>query len=120
MPGVELKLVKLDGTVAGPGEEGEIRAKAPQMMQGYLDSSLDADAFDEDGYFRTGDLGLHDDEGNADHHRPPEGHHHPQGREHLGQGGRGPPLRAPARSADVAVIGLPDDAHRRAGVSPSW
>jgi acyl-CoA synthetase (AMP-forming)/AMP-acid ligase II len=26
-------------------------------MKGYLDASLDADAFDEEGYFRTGDLG---------------------------------------------------------------
>lgn len=58
MPGVELKLVKLDGGVAGVGEEGEVRAKAPQRMLGYLDSSLDADAFDEDGFFRTGDLGM--------------------------------------------------------------
>jgi acyl-CoA synthetase (AMP-forming)/AMP-acid ligase II len=57
MPGVELKLVKLDGTVAAPGEEGEVRAKAPQLMKGYLDASLDAEAFDEEGYFRTGDLG---------------------------------------------------------------
>jgi acyl-CoA synthetase (AMP-forming)/AMP-acid ligase II len=57
MPGVELKLVKLDGTVAAVGEEGEVRAKAPQLMLGYLDSSLDGDAFDEEGYFRTGDLG---------------------------------------------------------------
>jgi cyclohexanecarboxylate-CoA ligase len=57
MPGVELKLVKLDGTAAAVGEEGEIRAKAPQLMLGYLDASLDADAFDEEGYFRTGDLG---------------------------------------------------------------
>ncbi len=57
MPGVELRLVKLDGTPAAVGEEGEIRAKAPQLMLGYLDSSLDADGFDEDGYFRTGDLG---------------------------------------------------------------
>jgi acyl-CoA synthetase (AMP-forming)/AMP-acid ligase II len=57
MPGVELKLVKTDGTVAAQGEEGEVRAKAPQLMLGYLDSSLDAEAFDEDGFFRTGDLG---------------------------------------------------------------
>jgi acyl-CoA synthetase (AMP-forming)/AMP-acid ligase II len=57
MPGVELKLVKTDGTPAGPGEEGEVRAKAPQLMRGYLDSSLDADAFDDEGFFRTGDLG---------------------------------------------------------------
>ena len=64
MPGVELKLVALDGTVADQGEEGEIRAKAPQMMLGYLDSSLDLDAFDEEGYFRTGDLGRLDERGN--------------------------------------------------------
>lgn len=58
MPGVELKLVTLEGTVAGPGEEGEVRAKAPQLMVGYLDPSLDADGFDEEGFFRTGDLGI--------------------------------------------------------------
>ncbi len=65
MPGVELKLVTLDGVVSDPGEEGEIRAKAPQLMLGYLDSSLDADAFDEEGFFRTGDLGRIDDNGNV-------------------------------------------------------
>jgi len=64
MPGVELKLVTLDGDVAPPGAEGEVRARAPQLMKGYLDPSLDADAFDEEGYFRTGDLGRLDDRGN--------------------------------------------------------
>ena len=62
-PGVELKVVTLDGKVAGPGEEGEIRAIGPQVCCGYLDSSLDAEAFDEEGYFRTGDLGFVDGEG---------------------------------------------------------
>jgi cyclohexanecarboxylate-CoA ligase len=65
MPGVELRVVTLDGEIAGPGEEGEIRAKAPQMMRGYLDAALDADAFDADGYFRTGDLGRLDADGNV-------------------------------------------------------
>jgi len=64
MPGVELRLVTLDGEVAAMGEEGEIRARAPQVMRGYLDASLDADAFDEDGFFRTGDLGRLDERGN--------------------------------------------------------
>lgn len=64
MPGVELKLVTLDGALAQQGEEGEIRAKAPQLMRGYLDAALDAEAFDEDGYFRTGDLGRLDENGN--------------------------------------------------------
>ncbi len=58
MPGVVLKLVKTDGTVAGVGEEGEVRAKAPQLMLGYLDVALDEEAFDDEGYFRTGDLGV--------------------------------------------------------------
>ena len=50
MPGVDLRAVKSDGTLAAAGEEGELRAKAPQLMLGYLDSSLDAEAFDEDGF----------------------------------------------------------------------
>lgn len=58
MPGVVLKLVKTDGTIAAIGEEGEVRAKAPQLMLGYLDPSLNDEAFDEEGYFRTGDLGV--------------------------------------------------------------
>ena len=57
LPGVELRIVKTDGTIAAVGEEGEVRAKAPQLMLGYLDADLDAEAFDADGFFRTGDLG---------------------------------------------------------------
>jgi cyclohexanecarboxylate-CoA ligase len=62
-PGVTLKLVTLAGEVAGPGVEGEIRIKGPQMFRGYIDSSLDADAFDEEGFFRSGDLGMVDRDG---------------------------------------------------------
>lgn len=63
MPGVDLRVVKHDNTLAAPGEEGELRVKAPQLMLGYLDESLNAEGFDENGYFRTGDLGMFDDEG---------------------------------------------------------
>ncbi len=59
----QLRAVTLEGKEAGIGEEGEIRVKAPQLMKGYLDSSLDAEAFDDDGWFRTGDLGRIDAEG---------------------------------------------------------
>ncbi len=62
-PGVELIVVRLDGRLAGPGEEGEIRVKGPQVIHGYLDPDLDAEAFDGDGYFRTGDLGVVDADG---------------------------------------------------------
>jgi acyl-CoA synthetase (AMP-forming)/AMP-acid ligase II len=62
-PGVELIVVGLDGERAGPGGEGEIRLKGPQVIAGYLDPALDADAFDPDGYFRSGDLGVVDEDG---------------------------------------------------------
>jgi acyl-CoA synthetase (AMP-forming)/AMP-acid ligase II len=62
-PGVTLKVVALDGTVAPPGVEGEIRLKGPQVIRGYLDPALDAEAFDDEGFFRSGDLGIVDDEG---------------------------------------------------------
>jgi non-ribosomal peptide synthetase component E (peptide arylation enzyme) len=56
-------VVQLDGEDAPPGEEGEIRVQAPQLFRGYLDPELDAGAFDERGFFRTGDLGHVDSDG---------------------------------------------------------
>ena len=61
-PGVMLR-VMLDGCECGPGEEGELLVKGPQVFLGYLDSALDADAFDNDGWLRTGDLGVIDTNG---------------------------------------------------------
>jgi cyclohexanecarboxylate-CoA ligase len=58
--GAEVRAVADDGTVCAPGELGELRARGPQVCLGYVDSSLDAEAFDDDGYFRTGDLGAVD------------------------------------------------------------
>ena len=65
MPGVELRFVTPDGRTVDSGEEGEIRARAPQNMVGYVDASLDAEAFDDDGFFCTGDLGRLDERGNV-------------------------------------------------------
>lgn len=62
-PAVQIKLIKLDGVAAATGEEGEIRVKGPQLFRGYLDASLDAEAFDAEGFFRTGDLGALDADG---------------------------------------------------------
>jgi non-ribosomal peptide synthetase component E (peptide arylation enzyme) len=45
------------------GQSGELRVRAPQLMLGYVDSALDADAFDEEGFFRTGDLAMLDSDG---------------------------------------------------------
>jgi acyl-CoA synthetase (AMP-forming)/AMP-acid ligase II len=58
VPGVELRVVATDGREVGPGEEGELRLRGPQMCRGYVDPALDRDAVDDRGFFRTGDLGV--------------------------------------------------------------
>jgi acyl-CoA synthetase (AMP-forming)/AMP-acid ligase II len=62
-PGTDVRVIRSDGRVAGPGEPGELRVRARQLMAGYVDPALDADAFDEAGYFRTGDLAVLDERG---------------------------------------------------------
>jgi acyl-CoA synthetase (AMP-forming)/AMP-acid ligase II len=55
--GVELRVVDLDtGAELPPGEVGEIQARSPSVMAGYLPESATADAF-ADGWYRTGDVG---------------------------------------------------------------
>jgi acyl-CoA synthetase (AMP-forming)/AMP-acid ligase II len=63
-PGAEIRIVDPTGAVLPAGGEGEICLRGPQLMRGYVDSSQDAEVFDAEGFFRTGDLGRLDDEGN--------------------------------------------------------
>jgi acyl-CoA synthetase (AMP-forming)/AMP-acid ligase II len=60
---VQVRVVTDDERVLRPGEEGELRLKGPQCFAGYVDPALDAVAFDADGWFRTGDLGVVDEAG---------------------------------------------------------
>ncbi|MGD9701056.1 MAG: class I adenylate-forming enzyme family protein [Acidimicrobiia bacterium] len=62
-PGAEAKTVGFDGETTPPGSEGELWVRGPQRCKGYVDASLDAAAFDAEGYFRTGDLGVIDEDG---------------------------------------------------------
>ena len=57
-PGAEMKVVAGDGRECGELEEGELRLRGPQQFLGYANSALDADAFDDEGWVRTGDLGV--------------------------------------------------------------
>lgn len=56
--GMDIRIVRPDGTLAACGEAGEIRVKGPTVCRGYTDPALTAAAFDADGYFVTGDIGL--------------------------------------------------------------
>jgi acyl-CoA synthetase (AMP-forming)/AMP-acid ligase II len=49
----QIKLVDHD---AAPAGEGEIHALGPQMLVGYLHQDDEAESFDSQGYFRTGDV----------------------------------------------------------------
>jgi acyl-CoA synthetase (AMP-forming)/AMP-acid ligase II len=65
VPGVSVRVVDDNEHEVPPGEEGELRLKGPQCFLGYVDEDLNADAFDADGWFRSGDRGRIDDAGNV-------------------------------------------------------
>jgi acyl-CoA synthetase (AMP-forming)/AMP-acid ligase II len=58
--GVVIRLVDRDLNDVPAGAEGELVAKGPSLMRGYVDASLDGAAFTPDGFFRTGDLARFD------------------------------------------------------------
>ena len=62
-PGVQLRAISLETREPlGPGEIGELQARSPSLMAGYLPDEATAAAFD-DGWYRTGDVGSIDAEG---------------------------------------------------------
>jgi len=107
-PGVELSVRDPGGTPVAPGAEGELWIRGPQLCKGYVDQSLDAEAFDADGFFRTGDLVRVDDAGNL----------HVVGRikdviirkgENISAKEVEDLLAAHPAVREVAVVGLPDE-----------
>jgi acyl-coenzyme A synthetase/AMP-(fatty) acid ligase len=60
---VELRVVDDDGRDVPAGEEGEVVSRGPDQFLGYMDPSMDAEAFDAEGWFHTGDIGRVDDDG---------------------------------------------------------
>jgi len=64
-PNTECKIVDLEtGEALGPGKEGEVCVRGPQVMKGYL-NRLEATAatIDSEGWLHTGDIGYADDAG---------------------------------------------------------
>jgi acyl-CoA synthetase (AMP-forming)/AMP-acid ligase II len=53
LPGAEIRLA----------EDGEILSRGPELCLGYTDDALTARAFDDEGWYRTGDVGVIDEDG---------------------------------------------------------
>ena len=103
----ELRIVDADGAVLPPARPARSACAARCICHGYLDPTRNAEAFDADGYFRTGDLGSVDEHGNLT----------VSGRlkdviirkgENIAAKDVEDVLYAHPDVADVAVIGLPD------------
>ncbi len=65
MPNSECKVVDLTtGAELGPRQEGELCARGPQVMKGYLNNpDATAAMLDPDGWLHTGDIGYADEDG---------------------------------------------------------
>ena len=64
LPSTEVAIVDDGGRQMAPGGEGEICVKGPQVMAGYWQLPGEtASAFTPDGWLRTGDIGIMDDDG---------------------------------------------------------
>jgi acyl-CoA synthetase (AMP-forming)/AMP-acid ligase II len=62
-PGVEVRVLG-DGCHSLPtGCAGELAVRGPERMLGYLEPAENRSALDDDGWFRTGDIGVLDDGG---------------------------------------------------------
>lgn len=105
--GARVRIALPDGSEARAGETGEVTLKGPMVFHRYTDPALTAEAFDADGYFRTGDLG----------HLRPDGHLVLTGRlkdiiirkgENISAREIEDLLHTHPAVAEAAVIGVPD------------
>jgi len=62
-PATELRLVGEAGDEVSAGDVGEVLVRSPYLFNGYWNRPEDTDRALRDGFFATGDLGRHDEEG---------------------------------------------------------
>ncbi len=105
--GAEIRIVTLEEAEAPTGVDGEVRVRGAMVCKGYTDPVLSAESFDDEGYFRTGDVG----------HFRPDGHVVLTGRlkdiiirkgENISAKEIEDLLYTHPKVGDVAVVGLPD------------
>src|SRR5262249_29538491 len=67
VPGLKVRVVHAErGTSCGPGEEGELQFSGPRVTRGYYKNPEEtAKAFTDDGWVRSGDLGVQDEDGHV-------------------------------------------------------
>ncbi len=64
LPDIDVRILDFDGSLLPLESLGEIGVKGPGVMKGYYRQPGETShAFDDDGYFQTGDLGMIDEEG---------------------------------------------------------
>jgi acyl-CoA synthetase (AMP-forming)/AMP-acid ligase II len=109
LPGIEVRFLGSDGRHVQDGESGEIWLRGPNVCRGYLDPEQTRQAFDGEGFFRTGDVGM----------MRPDGHISITGRlkdviirkgENISAREIEELLSAHPKVRDAAVIGMPDEA----------
>ena len=64
VPNVEIQIRDSNGIQLEQGQEGEICVRGPNIMKGYLNNpEITLDAFWDNGWFRSGDVGMLDEQG---------------------------------------------------------
>jgi len=64
LPSTDVRLRRVDGSWASPGESGEVCVRGPQVMKGYWQQPAEtARVLDREGWLATGDIGVMDERG---------------------------------------------------------
>ena len=64
LPGVEVRVVDDDGNDVEPGTSGELIVRGFNVLKGYFDDAVATETAFLDGWLKTGDIGLIDEDGN--------------------------------------------------------